>query len=200
MEYNIITNLAADRVTGQAMKRNLKSLIVGMSLLVAVGASHLSTRADETKSVSPHSCCRAANPGALVLPSEQFFGQVAVSYAAAKEIPDTCCKLFCYCGCDQTQGHTSLLECFTSDYCGECPICQDEAIQALRLKKEGKSLAQIERWIDEHFQKGYDEMFKAPSKELQEYWRKRLWKPEKVTGTIQSPGDKIGVETQLRVN
>jgi len=161
------------------MHRYLKVMIAGVSLLLAVGLLPSSTRADDAKSQAQHSCCRATNPGALVLKPEQFFGQAAVSYTAAKEIPDICCKLFCYCGCDRIDKHTCLLECFTSEYGADCPICQEEAIQALRLKKEGKSLAEIQQWVDEHFQTEYDGLFDPPTKTLQEYRQKRLWKPAK---------------------
>src|SRR5438105_5449302 len=49
---------------------------------------------------------------APVLPPEQFFGAAAMGYSAAKANPHVCSKLFCYCGCDITDNHNNLLDCF----------------------------------------------------------------------------------------
>src|SRR5579872_4272920 len=101
------------------------------------------------------SCCQLREPGKAVLGADHFFGKVAASYEAAKEIPDTCCKLFCYCGCDQIDGHTSLLDCFASDHTETCPVCQDEVLKALRLKKLGKQIGEIQQSVDREFDKEY---------------------------------------------
>lgn len=42
-----------------------------------------------------------------------FTGKVALAHQAAREIPDVLDELHCYCGCDRTAGHVSLLSCYT---------------------------------------------------------------------------------------
>src|SRR5262249_14426704 len=102
-----------------------------------------------------------------VLPPENFVGKASEGYAAAKEVPDICKKLFCYCGCDMTDSHSSLLDCFTCEHGVDCTICQDEAIIALNLKKKGKSLADIQKEIDQAFQTLYP--WEKPSPALEKY-------------------------------
>jgi len=111
-----------------------------------------------------------------VLSPEKFEGKAAQGYAAAKQIPDICAKLFCYCGCDLTDSHCSLLDCFTCDHGVDCIICQDEAILALDMKKKGNSLAEIQKAIDTAFQKQYP--WEKPSPALTKYRQSLGAKPD----------------------
>jgi hypothetical protein len=43
----------------------------------------------------------------------RFTGKAALAYQAAREIPDVLDQLHCYCGCDKSVGHVSLLSCYT---------------------------------------------------------------------------------------
>ena len=79
-----------------------------------------------------------------VLDPNKFFGHAKSGYAAAQLCPEICAKLFCYCGCDMTDDHDSLLDCFTTDHGVDCHICQEEALIALKMKREGKSMKQIQ--------------------------------------------------------
>lgn len=154
-----------------------RTLLLIAILLVGAFAWYFSHMAPDEAETKPGSCCQTLNPGALVVPADQFVGETSASYAAAKEIPEICCQLFCYCGCDMTEKHTSLLECFISDHSNDCPICRTEVFEALRLKKQGKSVAQIQEWIDRKYEKDY--MFDKPSKAFEEYRAKRYLKPKK---------------------
>lgn len=129
--------------------------------------------AQETKIDRPSS-----SKPATVLPAEKFFGRASLGYAAAKKIPDICSKLFCYCGCDLTDNHSTLLDCFTSDHGADCQICQEEAILALKMKNEGKSLAAIQKAVDQRYLKEYTATFSKPSKALMAYRATRLWHPD----------------------
>lgn len=136
--------------------------------------------AAETKT-SPAARTSAANKTAAapklkpVMDPEGFFGKASAGYEAAKKVPEICAKVFCYCGCDLTDSHQSLLDCFTSDHGADCPVCQDEAIMAMTLNSQGKTLAQIQRAIDEKFVKEYP--YDNPSKALVQYRKTRLWQP-----------------------
>jgi hypothetical protein len=107
-------------------------------------------------------------PKPAVLSPDNFVGKASLGYAAAKEIPEVCSKLFCYCGCDMTDSHSSLLDCFTCEHGVDCTICQDEAIIALDLKKKGLTLAAIQKEIDDAFQNQYPWQEK-PSPALEKY-------------------------------
>jgi|GEM_PF-930543 hypothetical protein len=126
-----------------------------------------------------------------VLDPNKYSGQVKAGYAACKEVPEICDRLFCYCGCDLTDCHGSLLDCFTNDHGEDCHICQEEAIIALKLHKKGKTLSDIQKEVDKKFEKEYP--FEVESAALQKYKANRLWdmgrkKPSSSKlGTIQ-PG------------
>lgn len=121
---------------------------------------------------------------APVLDPEKFFGNAKAGYMAAKEAPDVCLKLFCYCGCDLTDEHNSLLDCFTSDHGVDCHICQEEALIGLKMKRQGKSIAEIQKAVDIMFYKQYP--FDEVSPALKKYRAERLWKGTEATA--QGPG------------
>ncbi len=110
-----------------------------------------------------------------VLPPEQFFGPAAMGYAAAKGCAQICFKLFCYCGCDITDNHKCLLDCFTGYHGADCHICQEEAMVALRMSKNDDSLATIQKAIDEGYSSKYP--FKEESPALKQYKATRKWQP-----------------------
>jgi hypothetical protein len=45
-----------------------------------------------------------------------FVGKARAAHAAAREIPDVLDRLYCYCECDRSMGHKSLLSCFTDGH------------------------------------------------------------------------------------
>jgi hypothetical protein len=119
----------------------------------------------------------AASSGAApaqVLDADQFFGETQDAYEAAKECPELCANLFCYCGCDQTNHHSSLLDCFTTDHSADCEICRREVIFALGMKKQGKTLSEIQSAIDAQYAAEYP--FTDPSPALTAYRAKRAGK------------------------
>lgn len=109
-----------------------------------------------------------------VLDPTKYFGKARAGYTAAKECPEVCAKLFCYCGCDLTDEHVSLLDCFTSDHGVDCYICQEEALVALKLKKQNKTLAEIQKTIDLAYRKEYPFDDKSPA--YKKYDASKLWK------------------------
>ena len=59
-----------------------------------------------------------AAPSALPapLPAEMFQGRAREAYKIAAEIPEVLADVSCYCGCDKSQGHRNLLDCFVDDH------------------------------------------------------------------------------------
>jgi len=53
----------------------------------------------------------------------------------------------CYCHCDRSQGHGSLLDCFVSRHGSGCDICQKEAFFSYEQVHHGKTAAQIREAI-----------------------------------------------------
>lgn len=90
-----------------------------------------------------------------VLEPSRFFGLAQFGYAAAKAAPTVMSKLFCYCGCDLTDSHSSLLDCFTSIHGVDCHICQEEAILAVKMHREGDDIATIQKAVDDKYAKDY---------------------------------------------
>lgn len=73
------------------------------------------------------------------------------AYAAARQVPYVLDGLYCYCECSRHAGHRSLLTCFESDHGAWCDICMGEALLALRMTGEGRSLLEIRDAIDHQF-------------------------------------------------
>jgi hypothetical protein len=65
------------------------------------------------------------------------------AYVAAAKIKKTLYQQPCYCHCDRSQGHTSLLDCFTSKHGSGCGTCIYEDLYAYEQSQKGRSAAQI---------------------------------------------------------
>ncbi len=102
-------------VTPLSWKEHLwMSLIVGLLLLVSVVWTGIAGAANEPQSGSASAAARREKKP--VLSPSLFVGQTARAYQVAKDIPDVLDQLYCYCGCDRSLGHKSLLSCFTDDH------------------------------------------------------------------------------------
>jgi hypothetical protein len=77
-----------------------------------------------------------------------FVGQTERAYQVAQEISDVIDQLYCYCECDKHSGHLTLLSCFTDNHAANCDVCQDEALDAAKMMKQGYRMAEIRSRID----------------------------------------------------
>lgn len=102
-----------------------------------------------------------------VLSPEKFKLPVKLGYQAAQKAPAIMKQIFCYCGCDRTDSHTCLLDCFTSVHGAYCAICQEEAIEASGCHAKGMPIAKIQNQIERHYAKRYP--FASPSAKLSKY-------------------------------
>jgi len=87
-----------------------------------------------------------APPGALPATMKpDFFGDPLVqnAYTVAARIKKTLYQQPCYCHCDRSQGHGSLLDCFASKHGAGCNICISEDFYAYEQLRKGKIAAQI---------------------------------------------------------
>jgi len=69
------------------------------------------------------------------------------AYAIAAKIKKTLYQQPCYCHCDRSQGHASLLDCFASKHGSECGTCIYEDFYSYEQTRKGKSAAQIRAGI-----------------------------------------------------
>ena len=83
-----------------------------------------------------------------VLPAADVPKAARRAYEAARQIPEILDGLYCHCGCAKRDGLRSLLSCFETRMPFTCGYCREEAELALRLHREGRSLAEIRRAVD----------------------------------------------------
>jgi hypothetical protein len=65
------------------------------------------------------------------------------AYAAAAKIKKALYQQPCYCHCDRSQGHKSLLDCFASKHGSVCGTCMYEDFYTFEQSGKGKTAAQI---------------------------------------------------------
>jgi hypothetical protein len=70
------------------------------------------------------------------------------AYMVAARIKKTLYQEPCYCHCDQSQGHGSLLDCFVSRHGAACGTCLREDLYAYEQLRKGKTAAQIREGIE----------------------------------------------------
>ena len=70
------------------------------------------------------------------------------AYTIAARIKKVLYQQPCYCHCDRSQGHTSLLDCFTARHAAVCGTCVREDFYAYEQTHKGKTPAQIRDGIE----------------------------------------------------
>jgi hypothetical protein len=81
--------------------------------------------------------------------SPELFPDLVVqnAYAIAAKIKKTLYQQPCYCHCDRSQGHGSLLDCFASKHGAGCNICINEDFYSYEQSRKGQTAAQIRAGI-----------------------------------------------------
>ena len=69
------------------------------------------------------------------------------AYAVAAKIKKTLYQQPCYCHCDKSHGHSSLLDCFASKHGSGCGTCIYEDFYSYEQSRKGKTAAQIREGI-----------------------------------------------------
>jgi hypothetical protein len=70
------------------------------------------------------------------------------AYAESAKVKRVLYQQPCYCHCDRSQGHGSLLDCFTSTHGSMCNVCMGEALYSYEQTRKGKTPAQIREGIE----------------------------------------------------
>lgn len=69
------------------------------------------------------------------------------AYHVASKVKKVLYQQPCYCHCDRSQGHGSLLDCFVSKHASMCDICVREDFYAYEQTRKGKTPAQVRAGI-----------------------------------------------------
>lgn len=110
-----------------------------------------------------------------ILPSflEGKSEDIRVVYQAAGQAPDILQWIPCYCGCAESAGHRSNLNCFIAetlkdgsvvwdDHGTRCLVCLEIAVEAVQMHQQGKSLQDIREAIDAKYKEGYSTPTNTP--------------------------------------
>lgn len=90
----------------------------------------------------------------MTLDPNLFVGEVKQAYQVAERDPALLAQLHCYCGCDRTDGHKNLLDCYRDTHGAHCAICTGEAIEAEQLAQQGMPIEKIRDALRDRFANG----------------------------------------------
>jgi|SRR5208282_2870281 len=119
--------------------KGIVALTAAAFLVVAIAyAGYMSTQSQPLAA--------AGDPGArirITLDPKEFQGNVREAYEVAERDPALLAQLHCYCGCDKTDGHKNLLDCYRDTHGSRCAICVGEARDAESMASRGIPVEQI---------------------------------------------------------
>jgi uncharacterized protein with PCYCGC motif len=121
--------------------------VLGMVIAAPRAASQLAQSAEEAVPAFHNQAPQGQLPETL---SPSQFSNVVVqnAYILAAGVKKVLYQQPCYCHCDRSQGHTSLLDCFASKHGAGCGVCMREAIYSYEQSHKGKTAAQIRAGIE----------------------------------------------------
>ena len=138
----------------------LATVALGVALIPQQASSRSAASApqDATAEAVPafHNSVPAGRLPATMNPS-LFTDPVAQNaYRLAARIKKVLYQQPCYCHCDRSEGHGSLLDCFVSKHAAACGICEREDFYAYEQAHKGKTGAQIREDIERGDWQGVD--------------------------------------------
>lgn len=122
----------------------------GTATLLAIGFLSAPSRAQNAEEPVPafHDAAPQGRLPETLNPSQFTEPAVQNAYLLASRVKRVLYQQPCYCHCDRSQGHKSLLDCFASNHGSECGVCMREAIYSYEQSHKGKSAAQIRAGIE----------------------------------------------------
>jgi hypothetical protein len=131
----------------------LFGVAAGLTLVsqdAASGAAQQGTNAAQSEDADVPAFHAQAPKGELPeTMNPELFSQPMVqnAYALAAKIKKTLYQQPCYCHCDRSKGHTSLLDCFASEHGSGCGTCIYEDLYTYEQVHKGKTAKQIREGI-----------------------------------------------------
>jgi Protein of unknown function with PCYCGC motif len=127
--------------------------LVGLAILLAAipqrAASNMAQTGHDTEPVPAFHSQVPQGPLPTTLAPDSFpDALVQNAYALAARVRKVLYQQPCYCHCDRSQGHGSLLDCFAGKHAAECGVCIREGLYSYEQTHKGKTPAQIRDGIE----------------------------------------------------
>ncbi len=127
--------------------------LTALALGIAIVPQRAASRQAQDPAEEPLPAFHAAPPqGPLpaTLSPTLFTNVVAQNaYAVAARVKKILYQQPCYCHCDRSQGHGSLLDCFAGKHASGCDVCIREGFYAYEQSRKGKTAVQIRTGIEQ---------------------------------------------------
>jgi len=129
-------------------------VVLVMAGAIYAGAGVFRSHQSDTDAGRQQTTAAAAQHLRLTLDPNLFVGEVKQAYQVAERDPALLAQLYCYCGCDRTDGHKNLLDCYRDTHGSHCAICTGEAIEAEKLATQGMPVEKIRDALRDRFANG----------------------------------------------
>jgi hypothetical protein len=126
----------------KGINRIVAIAVAAVLVLAIASAAYISNNSQP----SDRQMAASGDPAAklrITLDPQNFQGTVREAYEVAEKDPALLAQLHCYCGCDVTDGHKNLLDCFRDTHGSTCAICCGEARDAEKMSTSGMPVEQI---------------------------------------------------------
>jgi len=128
--------------------------LMGLALVLMAIPQHAASRmaqqsSDDAEAIPAFHSQVPAGPLPATLSPETFSEAVVQNaYALAARVRKVLYQQPCYCHCDRSQGHGSLLDCFAGKHAAECGVCIREGLYSYEQTRKGKTAVQIREGIE----------------------------------------------------
>jgi hypothetical protein len=128
------------------------AVVLVLGLLLIIVPQRVASRSAQAPSAEPVPAFHTEVPKGLLpatMNPTEFSGVlVQNAYTLASRVRRVLYQQPCYCHCDRSQGHGSLLDCFASKHAAECGVCLREGFYSYEQSRKGKTAAQIREGIE----------------------------------------------------
>ncbi|MDR9854977.1 PCYCGC motif-containing (lipo)protein [Paenibacillus sp. VCA1] len=156
---------------GKKTRITVLSVVLSGMLLAGCGAKEAETsdkHADAHQTFAANGDLQEKTAGTDKLPTflDPLDPMLKTAYSTAAGVKDMLSSIPCYCGCGESAGHKSNLNCFIKevnpddgsvvwdDHGTRCGVCVETAMTVSELSKQGKSLKEIRTIIDQTYSTG----------------------------------------------
>jgi len=126
----------------------LTALLLGLALVPQRAASRQAPNVPEEPVPAFHTAPPQGPLPATLSPAEFTNVVVQNAYILAARVKKILYQQPCYCHCDRSQGHGSLLDCFASKHASVCDVCIREGLYSYEQSRKGKTATQIRTGIE----------------------------------------------------
>ncbi|WP_213649725.1 PCYCGC motif-containing (lipo)protein [Paenibacillus sp. J23TS9] len=155
---------------GKKTRITVLGVILSSMLLAGCGAKEAEPEKghqDSHQAVAANGDLQEMTLGTDKLPTflDSLDPALKTAYSTAASVKDILISIPCYCGCGESAGHKSNLNCFIKevntdgsvvwdDHGTRCGVCVETAVAVSELSKQGKSVKDIRNIIDKTYSTG----------------------------------------------